>query len=206
MLCRDRLMAGAQYTDLFKSEDTFECAVKYSNGLKQAAAILGPEEEGERELKTEVFWGPSGTGKTQAAFLRDPDLYQLAVPNSDQGSLWFDHYAGQKTLLIDEFQGWIGFPFLKKLCDPWYPQKTLPQKHSSAPSRLTSILICSNYHPFRWYNRLTIGHLKELTRRIHRAWRCTETTFEMVDLEAQRLECERAFGADKELPYQYTCD
>lgn len=198
-------MGGAQYMDLFKSEDTFECAVKYSNGLKQAAAALAPAAAEGFVQRTEVLWGDSGTGKTSAAFLRDPDLFQLAVPNQGSGPVWFDFYSGQQTLLIDEFQGWIGFPFFKKLTDPWYPQKTLPQKGSTCPNRLTLILICSNHHPFRWFDRITIGHLKELTRRISRAWRCLDDKFELVDLEAQRLECEQQFGRDKELPYAYTC-
>ncbi len=205
-MCKDALENGSTFQDLFLVDGTFEAAVKYSRGLQLAAQALAPEPPRQAELRTEVLYGPSGTGKTQAAYLRDPELFPLAIPNQHSGALWFDGYAGERTLLIDEYQGWIGFPLLKKLLDPWYPQKMLPVKGSSSRNRLQHILICSNHHPFQWHHHQTIGHLQELTRRIHRAWKCSADKFELVNLEQLRQQLEAQFGRDNEVPFTFNFD
>ena len=45
----------------------------------------------------------------------DPNLYNVPEPNN--GSLWFDGYRGQKTILLDDFYGWIKYHTLLQITD-----------------------------------------------------------------------------------------
>lgn len=73
------------------------------NQIKYALAIL-PFVEQRRDWKPQViwFWGPTGTGKTKAAFAAFPDP-DLRYRNN--GNLkWWDGYDGQPNVIIDDIR------------------------------------------------------------------------------------------------------
>lgn len=187
--------------ELFKDDATFEAAVRYPKGLQVAEGVLRPVPPQESERETWCFWGPPGTGKTYSAYLLDPDLFELPHPNAHSGSVWFDGYAGEQTLLIDEYTGWIQIASLRKLLDPWSPPKTVQVKGASSPFRVRRTVITSNSHPFRWHPHTTLRDLKALTRRITRAYFFDEEGAHRVDLEAKRLEYCAAFQQHEPLPH-----
>ena len=61
----------------------------------------------DRSVKTEliILWGPPGTGKSHRARTKWPDAYWLSRGNGQ--NIWWDSYAGQKVVIIDEFTGWM---------------------------------------------------------------------------------------------------
>ncbi len=151
-------------------------------------------------IETICFWGDTGTGKTSAANLIDPDLYEVDPPVGHSGTPWFDGYEGHKTLLIDEYRGWIQWVFLKRLLDPWYPLKKLPVKGSYPKAAYTKVLICSNTHPLRWHPQKVLKDMRQLTRRIHKAWFCEFDKFSLVDLDGLLDELITQFGENAQLP------
>ena len=108
-------------------------------------------------VKVLVFCGAAGTGKTRKAYAYDPDLYRL----SQGDTIWWDGYQGQKTILIDDFYGWIKYGSLLQLLDGYKYQ--LPIKGAFTWKQWNTVIITSNVHPEEWYTK---GFTPALKRRI----------------------------------------
>jgi len=108
-----------------------------------------------RDLKVIVLYGVSGSGKTRWAYDNYPDLF--SKPDGD----WWDGYAGEQCVLLDDFAGGLPFHTLLKVADR-YPLR-LPIKGGFVPALFTTLVITSNKHPSFWY-QAGIGAMR---RRIH---------------------------------------
>jgi len=104
---------------------------------------------GRRSWKSEcrVYVGPTGCGKTSAAYAEFPDLW------SKPEGAWFDSYDGQAVVLIDDFRGGrdcgITFAALLQLLDRY--GMVVPVKGSFQQWRPRVIIITSNIKPEFWY-------------------------------------------------------
>lgn len=135
-----------------------ETFVKYHRGLKELLFTIEEPKEW-YDTKVYIFWGPTGSGKSRKARQMDPKLYNVPEPNN--GSLWFDGYRGQKTILLDDFYGWIKYHTLLQITDG-YPYQA-PTKGSFVHRQWDTVIITSNKPPEKWYNR---DEINALTRRI----------------------------------------
>lgn len=119
-----------------------------------------------RDFMTECFWywGETGVGKTRRVYeeVGDQDLFVLNT--EDKG--WWDGYAGQPNVLIDDFRGEIRFSTLLKLCDRYpysVPRRNLPP----VPFLSRRIYVTSCSPPDRvYYNIDANDTIAQLTRRI----------------------------------------
>lgn len=132
-----------------------ETFVKYHRGLKELLFTIEEPKEW-YDTKVYIFWGPTGSGKSRKARQMDPNLYNIPEPNN--GSLWFDGYRGQKTILLDDFYGWIKYHTLLQITDG-YPYQA-PTKGSFVHRQWDTVIITSNKPPEKWYNRDEINALK----------------------------------------------
>ena len=108
---------------------------------------------GFRSVSAWVLYGPTGVGKSRAAFaLGGDDAFSVTVPGKD---IWFDGYEGERTLIIDEFAGQIRLQYLLRLLDG-YPLQ-LPVKGGHAWALYTEVIITSNYSPISWYRDVFEG-------------------------------------------------
>lgn len=98
-----------------------------------------------RDVQVLVYYGATGVGKTRAAMAR-ADCYKLDMANS----LWFDGYSRQKTLVIDDFYGWIKYGHLLQLLDGY--KMRLEIKGGFVYAFWTTVIITSNKHPDAWYS------------------------------------------------------
>lgn len=92
----------------------------------------------------DVHWGDPGTGKSRAARAADEGAYWKPRGN------WWDGYDGQRTVILDDFYGWLPFDFMLRLLDR-YPF-SVEIKGASVNFAATHIIITSNRHPSEWYN------------------------------------------------------
>jgi len=111
----------------------------------------------QRPVNVIVLWGDSGTGKSRWAYENFPDLY------SKPPTKWWDGYSGQKTVLLDDFYGYIPHSELLNVLDryPFHAEV----KCSYVWAQWTTVIITSNKAPEYWYSR---GLTPELRRRIHK--------------------------------------
>lgn len=114
----------------------------------------------EIDTRVIVYWGKSGSGKSRAAWDYDPNLYN--VPEPINGSVWFNGYSDQKTILLDDFYGWLKYHTLLQYTDR-YPFQ-VPTKGGFVHRKWNTVIITSNEPPDKWYQRHEID---ALSRRIY---------------------------------------
>jgi len=114
-----------------------------------------------REIKTLVIWGEGGLGKTRWAFENYPSNIRLTQPDTQA---WWDEYCGEKTLILDDFYGWLKWGQFLTLLDG-YPIR-IPTKGGHTWANWTHVIITSNVHPDNWYQGKTLATHKEFSRRI----------------------------------------
>ena len=66
-----------------------------------------------RDVEVYVVWGLPGTGKTRMIFETYPEVWI----SNDPTLQWFDGYAGQEVVLIDDYRGDGKAAFVLRLCD-----------------------------------------------------------------------------------------
>jgi len=129
--------------------------------VRQLPALDKPTRD--TELQVILFYGPPGTGKTRRAYEEAPDLY--AIPLGKQ--LWFDNYAGEPDVLVDDFSGSLRLVDTLRMFDRYPIQVPVKGGHVWwCPSR---IFVTSNVHPHSWYDYSTrADSYRALTRRFTR--------------------------------------
>lgn len=139
MKIQDLIKEGS--TDEEIADFDFSAWVKYHRafsiyrGMKQAKR--------NHEVNVIVLMGPTGTGKSHWAAKEYPDAYWK------QKSNWWDNYVAQKTIILDEFYGWLPFDTLLRICDK-YPMQ-VEQKGGQTELVAENIIITTNQKPKQWY-------------------------------------------------------
>ncbi len=126
--------------------------VKYHRGLrvyqqlmerKAAATVRDP-------VSVAVLVGPTNVGKTWEAMNLDTPEHTYVLPIQNAGSLWFDGYEGQRTLVIDDFDvETIPYRTLLRLLDRY--RIDVPHKGTYVAGKWHSVIITANHHPSTWY-------------------------------------------------------
>lgn len=131
---------------------------KYKELCDHEAAI----DEDWREVEVYIHHGPTGTGKTRAA--KDScDKHDRYMIGGDQLD-WWDHYAGEKTLIIDEYSNDIKINKLLRLLDGNVYR--LPIKGSTTFARWTTVHITTNLTKGEFHSLAKLEHLQALDRRV----------------------------------------
>lgn len=113
----------------------------------------------------EVFWGPSGSGKSRRAHADYPNAFWLVKPSSTGGTLWWDGYDGQAVVVIDEFYGWISRDLVQRLVDR-YPLQ-VQTKGGSVKFNSPKIVITSNVPPSRFWKSMGVDGMAAFNRRLN---------------------------------------
>lgn len=132
-----------------------------------------------KKFRTEMtagiwLWGSTGVGKTHTA-LKDfhPDTHYI-LPN-DNG--WWDGYAQQETVVLNDFRGEIPYNQLLQMVDKW-PFSVRRRSREPLPFTSKRVIITSSLPPHKIYhNRDTEDNIKQLLRR-----------FEIIKLEQKYSE------------------
>jgi len=104
-----------------------------------------------------VYWGPPGIGKSKRArYEAGPDAFWLAQPQ--ESAVWWDGYAGQEVVVIDEFYGWLKRVQLQRLCDS--TPEWVPVKGAMYPFLAKRIIITSNVPPSQWWPNVGLGPME----------------------------------------------
>lgn len=104
-----------------------------------------------------ILYGGSGTGKSAYCNLHEmltgEEAFWLSAPADGRGRnsrVWWDGYAGEKTVVIDEFYGWLPYNFILRMLDRNAVQVEV--KGGSVPLEATHFIFTSNTPPEDWYN------------------------------------------------------
>lgn len=149
---REAVINGADERTLF--EDHISVHAKYT-GLKrriQEAYDLVPKRDGSTMPEVQVYWGPTGTGKTRKAWEENPGAYMLRDYGNISGATLWTGYAGESTVIIDEFYGWAKWHELLGWLDRYPCQVRVHMGMVSLTA--TKFIITSNTHPEQWYHKI----------------------------------------------------
>jgi len=93
--------------------------------------------------------GETGSGKSTRLLSQYPNAYWLDQPFRGQ-EVWWDGYAGEETVVIDEFTGWIPLNILLRMIGPPTPM-SVNQKFGRASFVAKLVIVVSNTYPDTWY-------------------------------------------------------
>lgn len=146
-------------TELELAHNFFGHYVRYNRALLRYQELKWASP---RSDKTELILalGVPGCGKTRWAFETYPDLF-----NKQAGNKWWDGYAGQETVLLDDFaNGWFPYYQLLQLADR-YPMK-VEVKGGTVDFVAKRLIITSNKHPLNWYDSDQMTTFAAFARRV----------------------------------------
>lgn len=158
---KSSLRRGATLKEV--SEQHFSMFIKYERSIRRFIEINDNGRSMDAETIVNVYWGPTGSGKTRRAYIEANDANQEMYSHS--GSEWFDGYLGHRRVLFDDFGGHeFKLTYLLKLLDR-YPMR-VPIKGSFVQWKPEIITITSNKHPDDWYPNAFPEHRRALKRRL----------------------------------------
>lgn len=138
--------------------DAYPCTyMKFYKAVDRVRLNFAREDNKWEPITVTVLHGEAESGKTRKAYETDPDLYRL-MPSTP---LWWDGYAGQETVLIDDYYGEIQYSFFLQLLDGYKFQ--LPIKGGHTWKQWKHVIITSNAPPDQWYNGMTPALKRRLT-------------------------------------------
>lgn len=155
-LCR----SGGRETDVL--EQFPAQYLRYHGGIRRAIQIASPGRDGSVPCMVSIYYGPTGTGKTRRAYRLYPSLYAKPA-----GTKWWDGYAGETVVLIDDFngKGQEHITYWLRVCDR-YPLQ-VETKGGYVALAATHIIFTSNQHPdLWWYDNTDSEHRLAFLRRV----------------------------------------
>lgn len=149
-----------------KHTETF---VKFHKGLAEACAWLRKPVPFSKPYVIWI-WGPTGVGKTRQVYHFDRNTFRM--PYGKEGSLWYDGYTDQQTILIDELrEGRLPTDWLLQFLDGYEFQ--LEVKGSFRRRNCKYIFITSCYPPEEIWGAAGIEY-PQVMRRINKVYQITE--------------------------------
>jgi hypothetical protein len=112
------------------------------------------------ERSCDVYWGPTGTGKSMRAWTEGG----TGAYAKDPRTKWWCGYRAQTTVIIDEFRGAIDVAHVLRWLDR-YPV-SVETKGGSKPLVADRFFITSNLDPRSWYPEIDEDTLAALLRRL----------------------------------------
>ena len=135
------------------AEDCPTAFIKYHRGIGALKMHL----QTPRDFLTtcEVFWGPTGSGKSRACSeaADSDDVYWLSNEMCRNSTSWWDGYDGQTTVVLDDFYCWLPLNTMLRMLDryPYLVQTKGGARHFLAKR----VLITSNSDPAEWYRNVS---------------------------------------------------
>jgi len=151
------LRSGGSFAKIAEIYPSF--ALRCSGGVLRVQAALARG----RDFKTQVswYWGPTGTGKTRAAFEEAGSSAYFKM----SGNRWWDGYEGQETVVVDDYRrDFSTFSELLRIFDR-YPLR-VEAKGSSTQFVAKRIWITTPKDPTATWEGRTGEEISQLLRRI----------------------------------------
>lgn len=127
-----------------------EVFLKHHSALEKAAKLEATARvPNERDVTVWWIHGDAGSGKSR--FAANYDTPENTCIISDSAGGWLDGYTGQRTLVIDDFEGLMPYQQVKRMLDIYRYQA--PVKGDHVPAEWTTVFITSNEHPNTYYTQ-----------------------------------------------------
>ena len=155
----DKVRETEDLSAALANEDTQIATLKFHKHLEWGLNLVKKQRlrAARRDMWVVVYWGTPGSGKSEQALLFDEENCFTMPPPANMNTLWFGSYAGEKTLIIDEFEKestaggvTLSLYWMKRLLDN--KPLEVPTKGGHVWAEWENLIITSNYAPDTWYN------------------------------------------------------
>ncbi len=191
----DALVEGQSITTVALANPT--TFVRHFKGLRAYAELLVPHRS--HMTKSEVFWGPTGSGKSVGVrkILEGKEYFQLSKGCCTNNVTWFDGYDPlvHKYLVLDDFYGWIPLHTLLNIIDS-HPMK-VQTKGGSLQFLCEVVYITSNVDPQEWYSVEKEAVRAAYLRRLSDPWTKVSFVGYGPDKDLEWCPCDLTHGAQK---------
>lgn len=120
--------------------------IRYHRGMEAFASIVAAKKPRTFKTKVYVLVGPPGSGKSRYAAAKSASLGDTYYKPRGE---WWDGYTGQKSVVVDDFYGWLKYDDLLKIADR-YPYQ-VPVKGGYRQFTSENLFITSNIDIDKWY-------------------------------------------------------
>ena len=135
-----------------------------AKGIDALVDALMPEPPLSRNIEVWYLTGPTGTGKTHRAYTAFPKAYKVKGKYFEGKT--FDQYAGQETLILDEWDPYEWpLTLMNTLLDKW--ECPLQCRFFNKYAYWTRVIICTNYKLEECYPAVMELQRNTFQRRIH---------------------------------------
>ena len=157
---KDDLKNGATIYDIM--DNYTGDFVRYAGNIQKMKSLIDNKEANKfREIETTALIGEAGSGKTSHVCKKYGYENVFIVENGQDDKFLFDGYDGEKTILIDDFNGNIKYSTLLRILDGH--KYGMNVKNGRTYAKWDKVYITSNNKPSMWYKN--IG--ENLKRRIN---------------------------------------
>lgn len=152
---KQKLEDGSSIDDI--ADEYFPIWVRYHRAFDRYVTMKTAPRH--HECTVHVLFGPTGTGKSKWVM----DNYPVAYWK--QRSKWWCGYSAHKTVVMDEFYGWLPFDLLLRLCDR-YPM-LVESKGGQLQFVAGTIIFTTNKSPDEWYANCYFPALRRRVAKWH---------------------------------------
>ena len=146
--------------------------VKYHRGLKALVRDTDDSTRMHRETQVVWLWGPTGVGKTRAAWEYTKEADLELFPKND--TKWWDGYTGQDVVLFDDFRAHHhDFAYLLRVFDRY--DMIVESKGDSGKLTCSKFIVTTPKDIEDTYTGTTFADVEGIEQ-LHR--RCTEVRVE----------------------------
>lgn len=158
------ILGGKRRADDVLSADP-EQYCKYYKAIIRAEDICNSSMK--REWMTTIvwIWGPTGVGKSHMVNEKAPGAYKKPLSCADLK--WWDDYAGQEDVWLDDFRGQIPYSELLRLADKW-PMAVSRRCRAPSPFMAKTIWITSCLEPEDVYCKQAAAESKDSINQLNR--------------------------------------
>lgn len=143
--------AGASLTEIADAQPI--AFIRHHRGIERFVGLKAKHRQFGTKMKIEVHWGDAGSGKTWHAMSQfngstggsDEAAYVLSYSHNG----WWQHYNGEKVVIIEEYSGWLNWNTLLNVLDS--TPMSVEFKGGSWPLQVTTVIITSNKCPWDWH-------------------------------------------------------
>lgn len=141
--------------------------IKYHSGIERLSRVIQPSLVEFTSTTVLVLLGPTGCGKTRYCTSFNP--FRVSLPSTDLQPLWFDGYAAEDSILLDDYRGSIDYALLLHITDG-YPL-SVPVKGGFVRRNWSRVFITSNVMTIsEWHPTKDLEPLSRRISKIHDMW------------------------------------
>lgn len=139
---------------------------RYFRAIERYRKLVTPARKDGDTVFTTIYWGETDIGKSWRAQFEAVSqtgrYYKLPTPQNQKQVVWWDDYAGEEDVIIDEFNGQISQTYMNTICDRYKCQ--VQTKGGIVRLNMRRLWITSNNNPAEWWPNVGIRpFLKRVT-------------------------------------------